>query len=109
MTGNLPVKTQEKERMVTKTQCPSVAWDNYLSLNEEDPRTEEVYEWVSGELESTRKTIHGDTVVVRHGFNQNEGFPDDPDEIANALTRWLGQYPALMEVAHLLAKTREKK
>jgi hypothetical protein len=63
-----------------------------------------VHWWIRNKIESVRPTLKGDGVLVRQYFPTNEGFPEDPDMIADEMVNFIFDHPALAEVAVLLAK-----
>ena len=83
------------------------AWDVYCELLAEDPRRDEVYKWVIGQIETTRASTDGCWETTRHHFLSVEDgglFPDDPDEIAEEITNLLLRHPVLIEVIAILEK-----
>ena len=89
--------------MESRTRCPSEDWDDYCSQGSEDPRAEDVAEWIERSIEVRQRSIKGGEYNVRVSFHQKDGFPDDPHDVATGVSEWLAKHPALFEVAYVLA------
>ena len=98
--------------MESRTTCPSKAWDDYCEQYTEDPRCELIAEWIEKDIEVYHRTLKTQTgesgIRIRSAFKGEDGFPDDPHDVATGVSEWLAKHPALFEVAYVLANRGDK-
>jgi hypothetical protein len=93
--------------MVTKTECPSKSWDHYYD-SQHDAEAEVIHEWIVGEIARTIRRIGGNTVHRDH-FKPEDGWPDDPAEVADEITNLVASHGVLREAILLLSNLQREK
>ena len=86
--------------MTTKTVCPSQSWDRYPI----DPQAEAVWEWVMNEIETSVRRIGKGSSLRRDHFMPEDGWPEDPAEVADEVTNMVMSHPVIVEVIVTLHK-----
>ena len=86
--------------------CPSSSWDSYYE-SQENPDAERIHEWIVSQIEYTRNRIGGGVSVHRDFFKPEDGWPEDPSEIADEICNFFCNYGILTEAAILLSKIKE--
>lgn len=84
----------------TKTECSSESGDRYYD-SMDMPELEKISEWIASQIEPARPRIGG-VVITREHFKEDT-WPDDPQEIADEIASFIGNYNVLVEVFLLLA------